>query len=85
MRFENEPTKIVYKPHCGSCGALIDDDIAYQDIYERPTESQLAIRAYTEIQPYICPTCGTPFNLIEITPPKKLHDVFLGEDNEWEL
>ncbi len=85
MKFENEPTKIVYKPHCGNCGAPINDDVSYQDIYERLTESALAHRVFTEIQPYRCYCCGVPFNCIEITPPEKEHDVFLGGVNEWEL
>lgn len=77
-----EPTKIVYKPHCGNCGFPIDNDIygiAYRDIYEKPTEVSLTKKIYTQVYPNKCAHCGASFVFIEISLPKQLNDIFLGK------
>lgn len=76
-----EENKIVYKPHCGNCGCLIDTSeyrVAFRDIYNRTTETMLAEKVSTEIYPDRCDNCGAPFNTIEIPMPEKLNDVLLG-------
>ena len=60
---EIEPTKIIYKPHCGKCGFPIDTseyEITYQDVYVYPNK---------------CAHCGTIFDSIEIRLPKQLNDI----------
>lgn len=81
-RYNNEPTKIIYKPHCGNCGALINNDIRgveYSDIYEKSTDKMLYKKLYTQVFPVRCTNCGAIFNCIEIPMPKKFEDIFLGE------
>ncbi len=65
-------TKIVYKPHCAKCGALIDEEVSYRNII---TEGR-AISDYSYprdivIDPYRCNWCGEMFNQIEVKMPKK--------------
>lgn len=75
-----EVTKIIYKPHCGKCGFPIDTnecEIAYQEIYENCSEAMLARKVGANIYPYKCPHCGTLFDSIEITPPKKFQDTYI--------
>lgn len=70
-----EPTKIVYKPHCGNCGFPIDtseNKIAYQEVYDYA-------KVDTIIHPRRCANCGALFNSIQIPMPKQLPDIFLGE------
>lgn len=77
-----EPTKIVYKPHCGNCGFPIDTnkyEITWQNVYDKPDDAMLIGKTYTDIEPHSCPHCGVPFFTIEISMPKQLNDIFLGE------
>lgn len=73
-------TRIVYKPHCGKCGFPIDtskEEIAYQDAYEECKGFKTMPKAYTSVYPGKCPHCGEAFDCIEITPPKKLPDIYI--------
>lgn len=73
-----EENKIVYKPHCGNCGSLIDMEVAYRYVYEKDTETMLANMVCTEVYPDRCDNCGATFNTIEIQMPKQLNDICLG-------
>lgn len=42
---------IIYKPHCGECGHLIDTKVEYQDVYTSPTEVMLSKRVSSYIYP----------------------------------
>lgn len=65
-------TKIEYKPHCGKCGALINEEVTYRDvIIEGKSISDYSYSNGIEISPYRCNNCGEPFNLIEIKMPEK--------------
>lgn len=78
MLGEIKPTKIIYKPHCGKCGSLIDIreyGIAHQDIYEKLDGVMMARKVGTYIFPNKCAHCGVLFDSIEITPPKKYQDI----------
>lgn len=67
---------IEYKPHCGKCGALIKEEITYQDIIvERPAISDYSYNAGVEICPYRCKNCGEIFDRIEIKPPRKMENL----------
>ena len=61
-------TKIEYKPHCGKCGALIDEEISYRNII---VEGRLINPSGIVIEPYRCKNCGELFNIIEVAPPNK--------------
>lgn len=66
--------RIVYKPHCSKCGAVINDEVMYKKI---KLEAEKGIGwcfgdEYTNIYPMKCKTCGAYFNCIEITPPINL-------------
>lgn len=65
-------TKIEYKPHCGKCGALIDEEVTYQDVIsEGRAISDYSYSNGIEISPYQCNNCGEMFDKIEIKMPKK--------------
>ena len=68
---------IVYKPHCGKCGKLIDPnkyEVGYQNTYF-PVRGVLG--KYADISPCSCPHCGTLFDSIAIPQPKKLQDLYM--------
>lgn len=79
-------SKIIYKPHCSKCGFPIDtseEEIAYQDIYEGcGYRNMLKDKVYTNIYPRRCSHCGEYFECIEITPPKKMPDMFIDEEGD---
>ena len=59
--------RIIYKPHCSECGALIDDEIMYEKIkygFTKYIDDEL-----TYIYPTKCKACGEYFDCIEIAPP----------------
>jgi predicted Zn-ribbon and HTH transcriptional regulator len=64
--------RIVYKPHCSKCGAVINDDVVYETITLPLDEDSLFNHEYTNIYPARCKTCGEYFDCIEITPPMDL-------------
>lgn len=76
---EMKPASIIYKPHCGKCGALIEDYIMYKGVAERITTADLYKETGISIHPDRCKCCGNPFNVIEIPLPKKLPTIFIGE------
>ena len=66
--------RIIYKPHCSECGALINDEVMYKEI-KLEVEKGIGWRfgdEYTNIYPTRCKSCGEYFNGIEITPPTNL-------------
>ena len=77
---DDKMDKIIYKPHCGKCGCIIDTseyNISYQNIYEKPTKKiPVPIRVGTIINPDRCVHCGALFEAIEISMPKQLQDTF---------
>ena len=60
--------RIIYKPHCSECGAVINDKIMYETINLKNFIGD----NYTNIYPMKCKTCGAYFDCIEITPPTNL-------------
>ena len=52
-------TNIVYLPHCGKCGNLIEDKVEYH-----------ARQGYGIVEPQRCEVCGSAFTSIEVTQPK---------------
>ena len=64
--------RIIYKPHCSECGAIIEARPMCEKIKLIPLEGchpRLLDDEYTNIYPQICKSCGTYFDCIEITPP----------------
>lgn len=76
-------TTIIYKPHCGECGHLIDTKVEYQDVYTSPTEVMLSKRVGSYIYPNKCAFCGASFKSIQIDPPKRLSNVYQDIYNDW--
>lgn len=69
-------TKIVYKPHCAKCGALINEEVSYRDIiFEDRASSDCLYLSDIAIEPYRCNHCGEIFNLIEVKIPKKDEEI----------
>ena len=62
-------SNIVYKPHCGKCGALIDEDVSFRKII---MESDPFAYETGEVYPNVCQKCGAIFECIEIKPPTLL-------------
>lgn len=65
-------TRIVYKPHCANCGALINDDVKFKKtIVERTIANKFFYpdKLY-DISPYRCENCGEFFEAIEIKQPE---------------
>ena len=60
--------RIVYKPHCSECGAVINDEVMYETINLKNFIGD----NYTNIYTMKCKTCGAYFDCIEITPPTNL-------------
>ena len=75
---------IEYKPHCSKCGKLINDEIAYQEIFTGYgyTLTKLLMDKVTDIYPVRCQCCGEPFDCIGYTPPRKLQPITFGERGE---
>jgi DNA-directed RNA polymerase subunit RPC12/RpoP len=64
-------TKIEYKPHCGKCGALIDEEVTYRDVViEDKSIRDYSYLSGVVIEPYRCSHCGEMFDRIEIRIPK---------------
>jgi len=65
-------TKIEYKPHCGKCGALIDEEVTYRNIViEGKSIRDYSYLSGIVIEPYRCSYCGEMFDRIEVKIPKK--------------
>ncbi len=63
---------IIYKPHCGKCGALIDEDVSFRKIHMDSKNFKILHFESAEVYPYVCKECGTIFECIEIKEPKQL-------------
>lgn len=61
--------RIIYRPHCSECGAVINDDIMYETIMLPLGEDSILNYKYTNVYPMKCKTCGAYFDCIEITSP----------------
>ena len=67
--------RIIYKPHCSKCGAVINDKVMYKTIELVKLEKGIGWcfgNEYTSIYPSHCEVCGEYFDCIEITPPINL-------------
>ena len=60
---------ILYKPHCGKCGAIIDQEVTYSKIM---LKDYLYAGGFIDIEPYRCACCGEVFETIEIPIPKEV-------------
>ena len=64
-------TKIEYKPHCGKCGALIDEEVTYRNVViEGKSIRDYSYLSGVVIEPYRCSYCGEMFDRIEVKIPK---------------
>lgn len=64
--------RIIYKPHCSKCGAVINDEVMYETITLPLDKYNPFNYEYTNIYPTKCKTCGEYFDCIEIIPPMNL-------------
>lgn len=66
-------SKIVYKPHCEKCGALIEEKIQYRRIViELPNHVFYRYAPeYYEFDPYKCKNCGAVFDSAEVPLPEE--------------
>jgi len=62
---------IIYKPHCGKCGAIITQEITYRRVAEEIAKNCLYSGYFIDIEPNRCPCCGEVFGTIEIPIPKE--------------
>ena len=69
--------KIVYKPHCSKCGALIESKISWKKIIMDVGSDKLLKLEAADIHPCGCEACGEIFECIEITPPEELPTEYL--------
>lgn len=69
--------KIVYKPHCSKCGALIEGRPAWNKIIVDAGSNNLLKQESAEIHPCRCENCGEFFDCIEFTPPEELPTEYL--------
>ena len=56
-------SRIIYKPTCGNCGALISGEVIYTEEQSRDDIITIPIR---RISPSHCPKCGACFDTIII-------------------
>ena len=69
-------SKIVYKPHCEQCGALIEQKIQIKRTVLEIGNSIHWIyhpADYT-FDPHQCENCGAIFDLAEFQPPEEVED-----------
>lgn len=59
---------IIYKPHCGKCGAIINQKVIYREVKEEICKNCLSY--FVDIEPDRCAHCGNVFETIEIPIPK---------------
>jgi len=64
--------KIVYKPHCGVCGAEINEKIQYMNVIVEPKSITDLAQQSIEVFPSRCEHCNQPFDNIEIPMPEQL-------------
>lgn len=61
---------IIYKPHCGKCGAIINQKVTY-------------IRydgGFIDTEPSKCAYCGEVFGTIEIPIPEEMNTMIRGSE-----
>lgn len=61
---------IIYKPHCGKCGAIINQKVRYREIEDEIVKYRLYSGYFIDIEPNRCACCGEVFGTIEIPIPK---------------
>lgn len=61
-------SRIIYKPTCSNCGAVLDCDVSYTE--ERTLDGRI-IMPTSEISPCACPNCGEFFEEIIIPNYRK--------------
>lgn len=61
---------IIYKPHCGKCGAIINQKVRYREIEDEIVKDRLYSGYFIDIEPNRCACCGEVFGTIEIPIPK---------------
>ena len=62
---------IIYKPHCGKCGAIINQKVTYRGIAEEIKRANSYSGCFISIEPNRCACCGEVFGTIEIPLPKE--------------
>ena len=75
---KSEQGKIVYKPHCGKCGAVINTKVAYNKIVIESYKNLHLPKETIEVFPSRCECCGQAFNMIEILLPEQLSTEYLN-------
>ena len=67
-------SKIVYKPHCERCGALIEQKIQFKRNMIKLDNliPPLYASENCEINPYLCEICGAVFDSIEVRLPEEI-------------
>ena len=67
--------KIIYKPHCGKCDAVIDQEVAYKKVnlfHHMSLQRYIDFMGtYIDIEPNRCTHCGNVFETIEIPMPRE--------------
>lgn len=63
---------ILYKPHCATCGALIEGDITYKGVIERVDGRATYRESLIMANPDKCKCCGEPFTDFQIPLPREL-------------
>lgn len=64
--------KIIYKPHCASCGALINEEVVYRSHEIRYANGYLYHKSgFIDIEPNRCTRCGEIFEIIEVPIPQE--------------
>ena len=64
-------TKIIYRPHCSKCGAIINEKVSYQEIISDDFPYHLINAA---MNPSKCECCGEYFIGIQIDLPVESED-----------
>lgn len=70
-------TRIVYKPHCAKCGALINGEVAFREIIDelKAPNGYFCNHPIYDISPYKCEKCGELFEGIEMKMPEYEREV----------
>ena len=79
-------SKIVYKPHCDKCGALIEQEIRFKKtVLELPNRIyHLYASEYYTFDPYQCKNCGAIFDSAEVQIPKEEKEEYFRNEGESE-
>lgn len=66
--------RIVYKPHCAKCGALIEQNVQfkrYENMLKLNKNLQYKMNDYV-FSPYRCKVCGEIFDSAEVQIPEEV-------------